>query len=129
MRFLGHARICNLGDEVGMSTYVEKLREKQFDVSALRIHKVLEYVNDNAISRQETNNLLSLINDCGCSVPKDIGSLTRKVDSRCVFLPIKSALPIGRNIYQQVGFLPIGGKFMHIGESVCSFLEYVGRTL
>ena len=61
MRFLGHPGICNLGeDEVFMSTFVEKLGGKQFDVSAFRIHKVLEYVNDNVISRQETNNLLSL---------------------------------------------------------------------
>ena len=39
MRFLGHPGICNLGeDEVFMSTFVEKLGGKQFDVSALRIH-------------------------------------------------------------------------------------------
>ena len=29
--------------------YVERMREKQFNVSALRLHKVLEFVNDNAI--------------------------------------------------------------------------------
>ena len=82
MRFLGYSEILNMGDGVDVENYVERMREKQFNVSALRMHKVLEFVNDNAISREETNNLLSLINYCGGSVPKDMGSLTRKVDSR-----------------------------------------------
>ena len=81
MQFLGYSDILNMGDEVNVADYIERLREKQFNVSSLRMHKVLEFVNDNAISRHESNNLLSLINYCGGSVPKDMGSLTRKVDS------------------------------------------------